>query len=232
MLRIPPPAELVSACLSQHEAAKLRNYRRPADRWRLLLGRSILRKTLREDHDIPVTDIVPTAKGKPVLAKNHDKWIDFSITHDGPWVAVGTTTNGWIGIDISEIANFHKWREFASQYLDPREIRQLLGLPSPEAPLAATRFWTAKEAILKATRHGLELDPREIVLDLVSRPIIRQLPKSLPEPHLFHLEELERPDGCWLTIARLYDETPSTTPSYICELSPDVLMSNKAYPLR
>ncbi len=226
MLRTPPPAELASAWLSQEETARLLSYRKPADRWRLLLGRAILRRVLRNDHNIIETDIAPTAKGKPVLANSYNKRLDFSITHDGPWVVVGTTTKGRIGIDISEIASFHKWSEFASQYLGPGEINQLRNLPSLEAPLAATRFWTVKEAILKATGHGLELDPRNIILDLTSRTTIRQLPRGFPEPDLFNLEEVERPDGCWLAIARLYDKATSTAPSDISELPTESLLFN------
>jgi phosphopantetheine--protein transferase-like protein len=226
MLRTPPPAELASAWLSQEETSKLLSYRKPADRWRLLLGRAILRRVLHNDHNVIETDIWPTAEGKPVLANSYDKRLDFSITHDGPWVAVGTTTKGRIGIDISEIASFRKWSEFVSQYLDPGEINQLRNLPSLEAPLAAARFWTIKEAILKATGHGLELDPRKIILDLTSLQTIRQLPRGLPEPDLFHLEELERPDGCWLAIARLYDKATPTAPSDISELSPEALLFN------
>ena len=204
MVRTPPASECLSV-LSPEETARLQGFRQPADQWRLLIGRSILRLMLAEDHGIPAAEIALTAKGKPVLAGRHRVPLDFSITHDGPWVAVGITTRGLIGIDLSQISHFHDWDTFATDYLNPAEIRQLHDLPVPDAQLAAARLWTAKEAILKAAGYGLEVDPRGIVLELAPALIIRQLPACLPQLESFHLEEGGQLQGCRIAIARLYD---------------------------
>lgn len=217
-----PPAPGCLSALSPDETARLQRFRQPADRWRLLLGRSILRLMFAEDHGIPAADIVLTAKGKPVLAESHGNPLDFSITHDGPWVAVGITTRGLIGIDISQTSHFQDWAALAPGYLDPSELRQLRDLPASEVPLAAARLWTAKEAILKAAGYGLELDPRRIVLELGSTLIIRQLPDGLP-PQSFHLEERGQLQGCRLAIARLVDVAVMPMAAVIRELRTEAL---------
>lgn len=206
MRDIPPPPQLVAVRLNPDEAERLGSYRRPADQWRLLLGRTILRRALADDHGIPRADIVLTGKGKPVLGKCHPERLDFSITHDSTWVAVGIAPRGRIGIDISALTNFQCWSEFANQYLAPAELLQISNLPGPEAPLAAARFWTTKEAILKATGHGLETDPRSIVLELAPVPVIRHLPGGLPPPEQFHIEQSTQLEGCHLAVAHIHDD--------------------------
>lgn len=179
---------------------------------------------LAEDHNLPAAEIVLTKKGKPILASRHNQHLDFSITHDGPWVAVGITEHGRIGIDVSEIKNFQKWGEFANEYLHPSEAFQLRELCSAEATIAAARFWTLKESILKATGHGLELDPRMIAFKLATEPIIQQLPADLPSPDLFHLEEHQLLGGSRLAIANLSDKFECIAPCIIEELCMDALM--------
>ena len=222
MFKIPPAPECLSD-LNPEETARLRNYRQPADQWRLLLGRTILRLMLKEDHGIPAADIVLTAKGKPVLAERYCNRLDFSITHDGPWVAVGITTRGLIGIDLSETSNFRDWDAFAREYLNPAEIRQLRDLPRPEALLAAARLWTAKEAILKAAGYGLELDPRGIILELAPLLIISLLPAGLPAPGFFHLEENEQFEACRIAIVSLSDNPAAPAAADIRELQLEAL---------
>ena len=222
MFKTPPAPECLSA-LNPDETARLRHYRQPADQWRLLLGRTILRLMLNEDHGIPAADIVLTAKGKPVLAERYCNRLDFSITHDGPWVAVGITTRGLIGIDLSETSNFRDWDAFAREYLNPAEIRQLRDLPGPEALLAAARLWTAKEAILKAAGYGLELDPRGIILELAPLLIISLLPAGLPAPGFFHLEENEQFEACRIAIVSLSDNPAAPAAADIRELQLEAL---------
>lgn len=218
-----PPAPGCLSALSPDETSRLQGFRQPADRWRFLLGRSILRLMLAEDHGIPEAGILLTAKGKPVLAGQHRAPLDFSITHDGPWVAVGIATCGLIGIDISQTSHFQDWATLAPGYLDPSELHQLRDLPASDVPLAAARLWTAKEAILKAVGYGLELDPRRIVLELAPTLITRQLPAGLPPPRAFHLEEGEQLEDCRLAIAIVRDDPAVPLASMIRELRTETL---------
>ncbi|MEI8180933.1 4'-phosphopantetheinyl transferase superfamily protein, partial [Aestuariivirga sp.] len=233
MFKTPPAPESMSA-LNPEETARLRHYRQPADQWRLLLGRTILRLMLKEDHGIPAADIVLTAKGKPVLAERYCNRLDFSITHDGLWVAVGITTRGLIGIDLSETSNFRDWDAFVREYLDPAEIRQLRDLPAPETPCAAARLWTAKEGILKAAGYGLTLDPRGIILERVPALMIRQLPADLPALGFFHLEENGQLEACSLTIVSLYADPAIPAAADIRQLQVEALpgVQNGRYPFR
>lgn len=221
MLRTPPAIGCLRD-LNPEETTRLRHFRQPADQWRILLGRTILRMMLAEEHGIPSANIVLTAKGKPVLAESHQRF-DFSITHDGPWVAVGITITGLIGIDISAAANFHEWDTLVPGYLHLAEIQQLHELSASEVPLASARLWTAKEAILKAAGYGLELDPRGIVLQLATTLAIRQLPHGLPPPELFHLQEHGLFDGNHLAIAQLFDIPTQPAAPLIQELRTEAL---------
>lgn len=70
---------------------------------------------------------------------------------------------GPVGIDVEAITatGFEGFDEVA---LAPEEVQALAGLSGRALLRARARLWARKEAVLKATGHGLSIDPREVVV--------------------------------------------------------------------
>jgi 4'-phosphopantetheinyl transferase len=100
-----------------------------------------------------------------------------SLSHSGTRVAVAAAWGTEVGIDVEEIA---LRGEPPLTALSEVERRHLATLAEPARPAGFIRYWTRKEAVLKATGDGLLVPPRRLtvsppgapaaVLDWVDRP--------------------------------------------------------------
>jgi len=113
-----------------------------------------------------------------------------SLSRAGGLVAVAVSLAGAVGVDIETVA-----RVSASGFDDvaftDRELAAIRAAENPDELRA--RFWTTKEAVLKARGTGLRTDPR--LVD-ASEPM-EGTETSAPEP------------GYVLTVARLREAAPS-----------------------
>jgi 4'-phosphopantetheinyl transferase len=98
-----------------------------------------------------------TDKGKPFL--EHEKIIDFNISHSNGWVAFGVSSLGVIGVDI----------ERADRIISKKTIeyalnsRQILTLEETENTVEKMMlYWTQKEAISKALGVGISIGFKSI----------------------------------------------------------------------
>ncbi|MFC5928333.1 4'-phosphopantetheinyl transferase superfamily protein [Cryobacterium melibiosiphilum] len=85
-----------------------------------------------------------------------------SLSRAGASVAVAVNPSGPIGIDIESIAALAH-RAVDDVAFTPGELARLGDLPPCPAARARTRLWTIKEAVLKLTGDGLNVDPRDLV---------------------------------------------------------------------
>lgn len=125
--------------------------------------------------------------GKPRLRSS--TW-HTSLSYAGDLVAVAATTAGPVGVDVEA--------EAATAFAGFDGVA--LGL-SERAPTPAdrSRTWTRKEAVLKATGHGLSQDPRDVV---VSAP--DQLPRVVrwaAGPPYLQLYDVPCPPGYACAVA-------------------------------
>ncbi|MDS1138864.1 4'-phosphopantetheinyl transferase superfamily protein [Pusillimonas sp. SM2304] len=139
--------------LPAHEQQALQRFRHPADRHRSLLGRAALRTLLGRKLTLAAPDI-PLHQGpygKPVLTASQAPRIEFSIAHSGDWVLVALASQS-IGIDIEQQRG----------PVDPALIRSCF-TPAEQAHIRTGadfyRYWTYKEAAIKAIGTGFSLDP-------------------------------------------------------------------------
>lgn len=99
--------------------------------------------------------------GKPHITGMRD--IHVSVSY-GERVAVAAVTNlGEVGVDVEDLASAD-FDGFNSVTLDPTEAAHLEGLEGDGLLAARARMWARKEAILKATGHGLVVDPSQVVV--------------------------------------------------------------------
>ena len=125
-----------------------------------------------------------------------------SLGRAGASVAIAVNPAGPVGIDIESIAALAR-RSIDDVAFTPGEISGFSRLGQQDAARARTRFWTIKEAVLKLTGDGLNVDPRELS---VSRSgTLAAWPNApFPLPHL-HLIAFAAGPGLVGTVAALAD---------------------------
>jgi 4'-phosphopantetheinyl transferase len=101
--------------------------------------------------------------GKPRLAGElAERDLRFNLSYCRHLALVAVGWNREVGVDVEAIAPDAGDVELAARRFAPREVAVLQALPPAERHTAFFRFWTRKEAYLKAVGQGLS-----IALDLV-----------------------------------------------------------------
>lgn len=179
----------------------------------MLAGRFVLRQCLQEFYGLPHACFSYGENKKPLLTQPvteldaHALHLDVNLTHDRQHVLATFNTKGDVGIDVASLLDFNAWQEFATDYLTADEVAWIQNVPIIDQPLRALRLWTLKEAILKSTGHGLDIDPREIVLLPGAHCPIRALPSHLPTVSAFRLHEWQIDTQTYAALASV--EAPS-----------------------
>ncbi len=161
------PAEQLDETEAQ-VAAKMNNPARiEAYRAAHLWTRSLLRRELGVCGD-PIT-FARRSGGKPELdasLANHGgrSALRFNYSHTNGYVACAMARGTEIGVDMEEMAPLEELPGLLQFVLHPQESGGR-GSGRLESPLDTFfRIWTAKEALLKATGHGLSVNLRQIEL--------------------------------------------------------------------
>lgn len=147
----PMPAHIFSklaAALPEGLRTAVYRYRRWEDAHAALLGKHLLQYSLRRQllpHTL--TDIEYTTYRRPFIKGTPD----FNITHSGNIVACAVAEKGRIGIDI-EKPQLLQADDFRQQF-SREEWNDIFGDPAP--PAVFYKYWTRKEAVLKAAGIGL-----------------------------------------------------------------------------
>ena len=191
--KVPDPI-LAARWLARAERERFEGFRQASDRWRLLLGRILLRHVLKVRYGIAAAGIAVSRRGRPFLEPPGVADLDFNITHAGAWVGLGVTRVGAIGVDIVAESELTDWEYLAEHFLAPDECREIQMAPPQSRRGLAARAWVAKEAVLKAAGYGLEVDPRAVALELRPAVRVRRVPGVLPGPACFHLHEPDLPN--------------------------------------
>jgi 4'-phosphopantetheinyl transferase len=93
------------------------------------------------------------AKGKPQLTPATT--LRFNVSHSGELAAIAITASCEIGIDLEQIRPIPEMEEIVERYFHVRENAQILSRPREARDRTFFRFWTRKEAYLKAIGEGL-----------------------------------------------------------------------------
>jgi 4'-phosphopantetheinyl transferase len=94
------------------------------------------------------------AHGKPRV--EGARALSFSLSHSASCAIVAIAfDSGEVGVDVEVSRPRRHLDRLAARVMTETEYAAWRTTPSPEQPGAFLRVWTAKEAILKATGHGL-----------------------------------------------------------------------------
>lgn len=118
-----------------------------------IVNRALLRYLLKQVYAIPeeYLSFEYNDRGKPFLKNN---LLHFNTSHSHNMVLIGISTSAPIGVDIEYIKNLHDEEGIAQTFFSIDEFASYRKLRN-EDPLAFYKFWTAKEALIKALGKGL-----------------------------------------------------------------------------
>lgn len=101
--------------------------------------------------------------GKPYLP-DHLDWT-FNVSHSGDHYAIAVARACRLGFDIEISRHRSNLAGLVGKCFAPREIDYWQALPEDERSAAFYRFWTRKEAFVKATGRGIALGLDRCVID-------------------------------------------------------------------
>lgn len=153
------------ALLDDGERARWSDFRYPGPRRRFALCRAALRTILADQLGCTAGRLsFETADlGKPFcLLDSEPVPISFNVSHSGSHGLIAFAPEGRVGVDVEE--RFH--RRYIDRLIDtvlsPEEQSEVQDLPPDVRLYSFLRFWTIKEAIIKAIGSGHSLDVAEI----------------------------------------------------------------------
>ncbi|MDL1859439.1 4'-phosphopantetheinyl transferase superfamily protein [Betaproteobacteria bacterium PRO7] len=128
---------------------------------RLLASHAALRSILSAVYGYPDTqmEFVIDDRGKPRLAGDRAR---FSISRSGAAVLIGVSESRDIGVDIERVGNVPELGHMARTHLSDREYQAWRCGDAATADIRFLRFWTRKEACVKAAGIGLALPLRRV----------------------------------------------------------------------
>lgn len=155
--------QTLSRYFDQAERDRVRALRREPDRQRFIVSRALLRTVAAAVAGVgqralhfdaaPGSGRPPRLRGVPGLT--------LSLSRSGQFVACAASRGAVVGIDIEQRRRVDGLRALAEIALNPEEQRQLASLPPSRQQPCFLRYWTAKEAALKAHGTGLAIPPQQ-----------------------------------------------------------------------
>ncbi len=154
--------------LSSDEIARAQRFYFPEHRQRFIAGRGTLRAILGQYLGInpKQVEFAYQPRGKPLLAaKFADKGLLFNLSHSQDLALCGVSYQNQIGVDLEYIRTMSDLESLAKRFFSSREYEYLRLISPQEQQQIFFRYWTCKEAYLKATGDGLvQLEEIEISL--------------------------------------------------------------------
>ena len=148
--------------LTLSEQVKRKRFIQQADKDRFSLGRYLIRTILPKYKPelTPLFELDFTLTNKPFIQNSA---IHFNLAHSGNWVALAVS-NKTVGVDIELIKPITDIEEVMKPCFNDSEIETIVN--SSDSLNSFYKFWTRKEAILKATGQGIATNLLDInVLD-------------------------------------------------------------------
>jgi 4'-phosphopantetheinyl transferase len=158
------------ALLDAGEQARWSRFRRDEDRARFLAAHALTRLVLAGhlgvharalDFAMACRRCGGTDHGKPRLVEGD---IEFSLSHSGERVVLAVTRGAPVGVDVERLSAQRDIAGLIPAVLAAAERPVVEALPATARAGAVLRYWTRKEALLKATGDGLAVAPATITV--------------------------------------------------------------------
>jgi 4'-phosphopantetheinyl transferase len=96
--------------------------------------------------------------------------VHISLAHSGRRVAIAVASRSPVGIDVEEVTTNREILPLIHEALSTREREAMALVACSARTRAFLRYWTRKEAILKATGHGLAIAPNLVTVSAHDAP--------------------------------------------------------------
>lgn len=199
------PLSQAKACLSFDEQERGKRYRFEQHQQRFSSARTILRILLSRYLAITPDEVVFAyeARGKPVLTDafaSHS--LHFNSSHSGAFALYAFTRDRPVGIDLERIRLVPNLDQLAQRFFTENESTILQALPEIQQQRCFFRYWTCKEAYLKATGVGLTaLATVEVNVSPAQPAQFSKIKNSSQVARQWQLHELEPLDGYAAAVA-------------------------------
>jgi 4'-phosphopantetheinyl transferase len=152
--------EAAVSVLSAEEVRRADRFRFSLHKNRFILAHAALRHVLGIYSRCPASsiDFSISPHGKPSLTNNHRGKIEFNLSHSEDLAVVAVSFGSILGVDVEQVREMPDWRQMARQFFSDAEISAIERAPLAEKSTMFLRFWTRKEALLKAIGTGLQDD--------------------------------------------------------------------------
>ncbi len=154
--------------LAPAEAARARRYVFERHRRQSIVAWGMLRKLLSKYAAVAPQSLVfgRNAYGKPHLAEPADSPIQFNMSHTDGMILYAVTRDRPIGVDVEDTQRRGGGIELARRFFAQAEVAALEALPPQAQHDAFFRFWTLKEAYIKALGSGLSIPLQSFAFSL------------------------------------------------------------------
>lgn len=199
--------ERLTAELSQDETRQARSFAFEADRGTYVVAHAMLHRVLLDRLGGEEPHILRSRLGRPELAPapGGGPLPSFNLTHTRGFAACAVVERAPIGIDAEDIRRPIEIDAIAARWFAAPERRMLEQCRGQSRTDLFFRIWTIKEAILKATGHGLRIEPQGFAVD--PEHGATAIPPGLGIPTQWRLAEL-----CPLPHIRLAVAVPGAGP--------------------
>ena len=181
--------------LSDYELVRAGRLRFERDQKRFIAARGILRmilgRYLGENPQKIHFEYLPN--GKPVLStKPGSDTLRFNLSHSGEMALYAVARGRNIGVDIERIRDDVAVEQIADKFFSHDEISSLGNSHKKKRNEVFFRYWTRKEAFLKATGEGISFPMEQFDVSLMNEtdlsPII--FPGDKTESPLWYVQDL------------------------------------------
>lgn len=177
--------------LSPDEKARADRFKFPIHRDRFITARGILRMLLANylNQSPDQLAFCYGDRGKPALAKGE---LQFNVSHSEDFALYALSCDRAVGIDVEKIRAIDNLEGLTSRFFTLGEHQAIVQLPMEQREKMFFRYWTCKEAYLKATGEGLsQLAGLEISLKDSAQ--LKTISTPQTEIQNWVLQELELP---------------------------------------
>jgi 4'-phosphopantetheinyl transferase len=187
------------ALLDAGERGRCARFHRDEDRARYLAAHALARLVLAAHLGVPAAALAFHAVCRQCGASDHGKprlgsaggGLEFSLSHSGARVVLAVARDAAVGVDVERLNARRDFAALMPAVLSAAEQRVVAALPAPEHVGAVLRYWTRKEALLKATGDGLRVAPAALTVTPPDAPpelvAWETTPPLDPAAHLFDL---------------------------------------------
>ncbi len=158
----PDRLDQFSRCLDQTERSRADRFHFESDRTRFVIAHAILRQILATYLGLRAESLRFEVEkhGKPFLAGSPG--LRFNLSHSGELLVLAVAQDRSLGIDIERVPQDEVVRSVAGLVFSAPERRLLEQSEEHERRELFARFWTRKEAYIKADGRGMSFPLRQV----------------------------------------------------------------------